>query len=183
MMRKRHSNGGFSLIGLALSMIVLGVILSTLMLLTPNMETVVREKTANILAANRNALIGYVGSFGKVPQYDPAHGGIDYERIIPNLLDGYRNTTGYLYDARLAQADVLCQTTTTSTVVSVAGRGLTTVANVAFVIWSNGDNGVVDGGQSSGPKSVLTPVTIALDDILVWATLDELKSVACQEAL
>ncbi|MEO5377074.1 MAG: DUF1566 domain-containing protein [Magnetococcus sp. DMHC-6] len=182
-------SAGFGLIGLAMTMIILTIFLSTLLLLAPNMETVAREKTVTLLKANKQALIGYAITNGRLPV------SADYGSVVPSLTDGYHNNTYYAFDSRLTATNGICANP--STYISID-----TLPNhvVAFVIWSNGRNGVINPTptpiKTAGAQ--VTDVTIYnssysvgslpndssddIDDILEWVTLDELKKfVGCEE--
>ncbi|MEO5333480.1 MAG: DUF1566 domain-containing protein [Magnetococcus sp. YQC-5] len=175
----RYGNmAGFSLIGLALLLFLIGIGISTLTLLTPNLETSSREKTVSALKADKKALTGFAASKGRLPPF----GTFTFENVIPSFHDGYQNLVRYSYDSRLTSADGICNNKTTW--IQVDG-----LANVALVIWSQGRNGAVTAGKNRtegaiGASLVMsTPAAdVADDDLLEWVTLEELqKAAGCGE--
>ncbi|MBF0125940.1 MAG: DUF1566 domain-containing protein [Magnetococcales bacterium] len=175
----KTKSAGFGLIGLVFVMIILGIGLSTLSFLLPDMEAVSREATDAALKADKQALIGYAIVQKKLPDSS------GYLNVLPQQQDGYKNTILYAYDSRLTTASAICATP--STYITIG-----TVTNVAFVIWSIGRDGAVNGGttnpdKTAGVKSAATTIpyttpSSTMDDMLEWVTLDELrKNVGCEE--
>ncbi|WP_130472449.1 DUF1566 domain-containing protein, partial [Candidatus Magnetaquicoccus inordinatus] len=177
-------SAGFSLVGLAMIMILIGVGLSILPLLSPNLETIGREQTVSILHANKNAVMGYAMANGQLPSL------ADYPKVVPSLKDGYQNPTGYAFDSRLMSSKAICATPLTPPFKITVDTLGNTVA-VAFVIWSKGRNGVVNAtpppikveGSIATDNTLFPnpPPSPNVDDLLEWVTLDELKkNVGCE---
>ncbi|MBF0341487.1 MAG: hypothetical protein HQL95_11085 [Magnetococcales bacterium] len=181
---KGERSAGFSLISMALFLMLLGVALSTLMLLIPDMETLAKEKTVAHLRADRNALLGHAASRGRLPESE------QFASVVPHHLDGYLNPIQYAYDSRLTGEHSICS-------VAEARLSVAEQSGVALVIWSHGHNGRVNQtngtpDKRSGPaaQSTMMPhpaysnrgtpddITDDLDDLLVWVTLDELRQQA-----
>lgn len=181
-------SAGFSLISLALFLMVIGVSLSTLTLLWPNLESVGREKSVAALRADRNALLGFVAAQARLPEAG------EIATRLPRPLDGFLNPIQYAHDAALTAPNAICAATTTRLAVDKQ-------ANIAFTLWSHGRNGrvnQVDGQPDKRPGAieVATPIpnppfdnggtpddiTDDLDDLLEFMSLDALRAVAgCQE--
>ncbi|MBF0190024.1 MAG: DUF1566 domain-containing protein [Magnetococcales bacterium] len=183
-----EKSAGFSLVGMALFMMVVAIGVSTLSLMAPNIETIGREKTVAALRANKSALIGYATANGRLPN------ATEFGSVVPNPLDGYQNTIQYAFDSRLVTTGAVCATPS-------AYLSVDSLSSVALVIWSQGRNGQVNNAtttpdKSAGamaasttfPNSVYsnngTPndITDDTDDLLEWVTLDELKKYfGCQD--
>ncbi|NGZ06430.1 MAG: hypothetical protein G8237_08740 [Magnetococcales bacterium] len=176
-------SAGFSLIGMALFLTVLGVVISTaLILLLPDLERVGRMVTVANLRADKNALLGFAARQRRLPDVS------EFATLVPNSLDGYRNPIQYAYDGRLTGRDALCGFS--DTLMAVADQG-----NVAFVIWSSGRNGRVNRLSSGEPdkRSGVVEGVVRFpnppfsnqntpddssddwDDLLEWVTLDVLQ--------
>ncbi|MEO5347362.1 MAG: hypothetical protein H7834_13450 [Magnetococcus sp. YQC-9] len=184
----RSKADGFSLISLALLLMVLGVGLSTLTLLWPNLESVGREKSIAALRADRNALLGFVAAWAQLPD------ATGIASLLPRPVDGFLNPIQYAHDARLTQPQAVCQLITTH--LTVEERG-----NVALALWSHGRNGRVNlsngqpdkrSGAIEQPTRFANPpfdargtpdeITDDLDDLLEFVTLETLQAVAgCQD--
>ncbi|MBF0627877.1 MAG: hypothetical protein HQL91_06625 [Magnetococcales bacterium] len=188
--KPHQGTAGFSLIGLALMLMVLGVTLSTtLLFLLPDLERNARAKTVAHLRADKNALIGYALAHGHLPAPE------QFDTVVPQALDGYQNPIQYAVDERLTARQALCRHDTTR--LAVEERH-----NVALVIWSPGRNGRINQVAAQPdkiPGRVATATRIPnppysaqgtpddssddLDDLLAWVTLDELRSrTGCEKA-
>ncbi|MBF0427622.1 MAG: hypothetical protein HQL94_01755 [Magnetococcales bacterium] len=191
----KNNGAGFSLIGLSMLMIVLGIGLSTtLMFLVPAMERTSREKSVAILKADRNALIGFASAKGRLPEareYLSDSGAT----VVPSLVDGYHNRIHYIYDKGLSTPGSVCARSTAN--LSICPNATEcpqsgAILNVAFALWSDGSNGMVNGGLAAPDKTEATrniphPRYLHgdnLDDLLEWVTLDELQQrVGCGVAI
>ncbi|MBF0263429.1 MAG: hypothetical protein HQL97_16510, partial [Magnetococcales bacterium] len=181
---RRQPSAGFSLISLALFLMVIGVSLSTLTLLWPNLESVGREKSVAALRADRNALLGFVAAQARLPDAG------ELATLLPRPLDGFLNPIQYAHDAALTTPNAICAVTTTR--LAVEERG-----NIAFALWSHGRNGRVnqiEGEPDKRPGAVKVATRLAnppfdtggtpdditddLDDLLEFASLDALRAVA-----
>ncbi|MBF0417247.1 MAG: hypothetical protein HQL86_03255, partial [Magnetococcales bacterium] len=179
---------GFSLIGLSLFLMVIGVGLSTLTLLWPNLESVGRQKSVDALRADRNALFGFIAAHARLPDAS------EITTLLPRPLDGFLNPIQYAFDAHLTIPNALCTVSTTRLTVEKQG-------NIAFLLWSHGRNGRVnqiDGQPDKRPGGIDQPLRIPnppfdarhtpdditddLDDLLEFMPLEGLRAVAgCQE--
>ena len=166
---RKHPEAGFTIIGLTILMILLGIIVSALPLLTPGVREVSDKETALLLEANINTIIGYAGMQGRLPMAR------DYPSLVHSQMDRYNHATHYTYDASLATPGGIC-----SAERDQAGLLIADIRErVGFVIWSDGQDGKTQPAKPEGavPSSSEIPVGRG-DDILKWVTLSELKGVA-----
>ncbi len=178
-------SAGFGMLGMALAMSVISVIVTTTMYYVFNQTKQDQKKTVATLQKNKNALIGFAAARGLLPDGSAT----GYQSVVPSLVDGYRNETGYAFDSRLTGAQEICSPTTTTTTITVTSGG-STISNVAFVLWSKGRNGKVDtatnpqlsgawaAGITDTPYSnnaTIQDISDDTDDLFVWATLSDVR--------
>ena len=164
-----HGDAGFTIVGLSMLMILLGILVSVFPYLLPGVQEVADKETAALLEANRNAVIGYAGVQGRLPVVEL------YPSLVPSHRDGYRHATHYTYDARLAEPGGICRARRGEDGLILTGLS----ERAAFVIWSNGHNGTMDPERPIGavPSETELPVGEG-DDVVKWASVTEVREVA-----
>lgn len=160
---------GFTIIGLTLVMILLGIIISALPFFSPGTREVSDKETALLLEANLNTIVGYAGMQGRLPMAQ------DFPSLVHSQMDRYHHATHYTYDASLATPGGICRAERDQAGLLIAGIS----ERVGFIIWSDGQDGKTQPAKPEGavPSSSEIPVGKG-DDILKWVTLSELKGVA-----
>ncbi|MGE4298794.1 MAG: polymer-forming cytoskeletal protein [Desulfovibrionaceae bacterium] len=160
-MGKRRATSGFTLIEMAVVLIIIGVISAVL---TPViMRTISREK----VAAGRGNLQAYVD---RVIGYAVA-GGIS-GTLPTSPFGGDVDMWGKSYTYLPFGSTAICATT--STTLSVTD-GTSTLSDIAFVVTSAGPN-----GAAAIVPATSTTVSIPDDDLYQYVTLYELKALMCQ---
>lgn len=192
------SNTGFTLVELAVSLVVIGLLigLGTAMV-GPLMSAIkVRESRENLGAAVES-INSWASSSNRLPDTTNVSG------IVRSPSDAWGRDFIYLYDANLAPGsatkDTICgrKTATLTLMDSTTGA---TIPNVAYIIFSQGDDAASNTTLTSGTltPAPASPPTIAAagyvaagdvatvtsdtgDDLVRWVTLDELRTkVGCQ---
>jgi prepilin-type N-terminal cleavage/methylation domain-containing protein len=193
----RISNQGFSLVELAIVLVIVGLILGMGMGMMGPLQTRVRvNETRESLSANIESVTAWAASNNRIADL------ATYPTIAKAPNDAWGQNFMYLYDSNLAPAaaattkDTICGRKTTPLILTTANPAAT-INNVAFVIMSKGDdtttqstlNGTLNGaainGIVTGTGRATGTITQDPDssDILRWVTLDELRSkIGCQGA-
>lgn len=167
-----RKSAGFTIVGLAMLMVLLGLLLSILPYLMPGVREVSDKDTAILLEANLNAIVGYAGIHGRLPTVQ------DYPSLVHRQMDGYRHETHYTYDARLAAPGGICRAQRGQAGLVIEGLH----ERAAFIIWSDGQDGQTNLEKPEGavPSGSDIPVGRG-DDIVRWVSLIEVKAAAqCQ---
>jgi prepilin-type N-terminal cleavage/methylation domain-containing protein len=189
---------GFTIIEMAMVMVIIGLIVGVgASLIGPLSIRAKRIESTETVDASAEAIIGHAAANqGVLP------GTAQFAGIIKKRNDAWIRPIQYVYDAVLADGDPttgdLCTRRTTRITLrqcpDAACSAPTTVANVAFLVLSGGEN---FNNQTAGTLAVNGATVIdvyqngvgavdghaadlnraeAYDDIVQWATLDELRS-------
>lgn len=197
---KDKHNKGFTLVELAVSLVVIGLLigLGTAMM-GPLMTAIkVRESKENLGAAVES-VNSWASGNNQLPDTT------NLASVVRTPTDAWGRDFIYLYDDNLAPAtatkDTICGRRSTTLSLTDSNTGAT-IPNVAYIIFSYGDDAVSNTTLTSGtltpapanpPKieasaSVTAGNAAAIaanttDDIVRWVTLDELRTkVGCQGA-
>ncbi len=194
---------GFTIIEVAIVMVIIGLIVGFgASLIGPLSVRAKRIESTEIIAAGAAAIVGHAAANeGVLPTLTQFPG------IVNKRNDGWIRPIQYIYDADLADGnpatgDLCTRKTTQITLRQCPDATCTapvTVANVAFVILSGGEN---FNNQTAGDLAVSGPTVIDVyptgldnvddyatdmnrtepyDDIVRWATLNELRGqVGCR---
>ena len=201
MNQKTSPNKGFTLVELAVSLVVIGLLigLGTAMV-GPLMTAIkVRETKETI-----GGVVESVNSWASGNNSLPSVAGFD--SAVKTPLDSWGRRFVYLYDSNLigTTKDTICGRKTTAITLTDANTGAN-IQNVAYAIVSQGESPSViaaqylsttlDGAPLAGSQALTGAHIIALpalptvtppyadDDIVRWVTLDELRTkVGCQGA-
>ncbi len=191
------SNQGFSLVELAIVLIIVGLILGMGMGMMGPLQTRVRvNETRESVSANIESVMASAASNNRLPDL------VAYPTVAKAPNDAWGQGFIYLYDSNLSPAaaattkDTICGRKTTPLLLTTANPAAT-ISNVAFVIVSKGDdtttqstlNGTLNGAAINGIVTATGRATGTItqdpdsSDILRWVTLDELRSkIGCQGA-
>ena len=210
---KQCRAAGFSLIELAIVMIIIGVLISAgITIFKPSVVGVMNTKTEAILKTNIDALVGYSAVQQRLPNRR------QFPSLVRSQKDGFGNNIKYIPAFGFTGLRSICNTSFTNLSL-VPRRGGAKVDNVAFIVHSFGNDAQndvprnppreypltlnstiedeIEGGQeelyhSNHVNVVYTvppwaggndPAT-AKDDIIEWATLPEIQAAAkCGPAL
>lgn len=185
------SSKGFTLVELAIALVVIGIVISLgVTLIGPMTKRIKFSESRDIVNAAVESVSSYAATNNKLPRLDNSVPVDEFTPSVRNPNDAFARPLIYLYDSNLAPAsstkDSVCGRKTTNITVN---SGANNIPNVAFIILSSGDDYTVDtkiGGiaVSSGPITSTTTVAIDTDnDIVKWTTLDELRTkIGCQGA-
>ena len=199
------SRKGFTIIELAIVLIIAGVLISLGMsMMGPVAKRAKVSDTQGIIDGGLESLKGFAATNRRLPTT------AQFAGVVQKSMDSWGNALYYVVDANLAPAapvaltDYICgRKTTTITVRSCINDGCTTYTdtpNVAFVIISGGENFNVQTALATGTVTVYVQngatnrdscTTAAncpnysgtminrsekYDDIVKWVTLEELRS-------
>jgi prepilin-type N-terminal cleavage/methylation domain-containing protein len=208
---KNRSDKGFTLIELAVSLVVIGLLvgLGTAMV-GPLMTAIkVRESKENLGAAVES-VNSWASGNNRLP--DTTTGATGFKSVVRTPTDAWGRDFINLYDCRFASTDptacpgaasaitkdTICGRRTTNLKLTDSNTGVN-IDNVAYIILSQGDDAMTDSTFSatpaacsptgtkvvSGSAPAATPVICAntTNDLVRWVTLDELRTkVGCQGA-
>ena len=194
----KHSQAGFTIIEMAMVMVIIGLIVGFgASLIGPLSIRAKRIESTEIVNAGAEGIIGYAtANQGVLPTT------AQFAGIIKKRNDAWIRPVQYIYDATLADGnpttgDLCTRKTTRITLRQCADAACSTpvaVANVAFLVLSGGEN---FNNQTAGTLAVNGATVIDIyqngvgnvdgyptdlsraepyDDIVQWATLDELRS-------
>ena len=192
-MKQRHNQKGFTLVELAVSLVVIGLLigLGTAMV-GPLMNSIkVRESRENLGAAVES-LNGWAAANNRLPDTTTAASSITlFSNVVRNSTDAWTRPFIYLYDTNLAPAtatqDTICGRKTTFITLTDSSTGAL-VQHVAYLVLSQGEDAVPDtkiGGVAvtSGPRAAATSIAAdTTSDLVRWTTLGELQQkIGCKE--
>lgn len=164
-----HKSAGFTIIGLSMLMVLLGILASALPYLMPGVREVADKETAVLLEANINAIVGYAGVQGRLPTAQ------DYPSLVHGQMDDYRHEIHYAYDERLAAPGGICQAERGQSGLKLSGVS----EPAAFIIWSVGQDGKTSPEKPEGAVASGSDISVGSgDDIVRWVSLIEVKVVA-----
>lgn len=179
-----RTNKGFTLVELAVSLVVIGLLigLGTAMV-GPLMSAIkVRESRENLGAAVES-INSWAASNNRLPDTT------NVATVVRTPADAWGRDFIYLYDNSLvtpANKDTICGKKTTAITLTDSTTGAT-IQNVAYLVLSQGDDAATQttiGGTAVTSQAISATTTVAADtsdDIVRWATLDELRTkVGCQ---
>jgi prepilin-type N-terminal cleavage/methylation domain-containing protein len=194
----KNSQSGFTIIEMAMVLVLIGLIVGFgASLVGPLSIRAKRIESTETVAAGFEAIIGHAAANQGVLPVDT-----EFPGIIKKRNDAWSRQVQYLYDADLADGDRttgdLCTRRATRITLrqcsDAACSTPVTVANVAFLVVSGGEN---FNNQTAGTRGVNAATVVAIypngvgdvdgfavdlnraeayDDIVQWATLDELRS-------
>jgi prepilin-type N-terminal cleavage/methylation domain-containing protein len=192
---------GYSLIELSIVLVIIGIIISIgVKTMRPSIVASASNKTARLLDANKDAIVGFVSVNKHLPDSQ------SFLQVVPANLDGFHSRFGYIFDETLLSAQSVCSLKNSNMSIkrcknSDCSQIAQQVSNVAFVMFSIGNNGnhqIRDKDNNvfpSGPNNTIselrtyeqnvaiTPNEPVFDDIVTWVTLNELKvSAGCQNS-
>lgn len=168
-----RAHQGFSLIELSIVMVIIGILLAaSIAVMGPSMREAAATRTEKYLEANMNALKGYAGANGAVP----TAAGFSALLSYPN--DGGNNAFLYDLDNNLTTTGAICARNSTN--LSVLTTSGTPITDVAFILYSKGNDGTVDLTSSGTAPELydMDPYSETWDDLAGWVTLSELQGAA-----
>ncbi|MCL5062689.1 MAG: type II secretion system protein [Nitrospiraceae bacterium] len=155
---------GFTLIELAMVLVVIGLLIGLGMsLIGPLTKRAKYTETKEIVSAAVESVISYGAANNKLP--DSAA----FPTVVRNPNDAFTKPLVYIYDNNLTNISIggICGRKTTAITVG-------STPNAAFVVVSGSDDYEVQTTpNTSGAYS--GNVTVSEDDIVKWVTLDELR--------
>ncbi|MGE4265901.1 MAG: type II secretion system protein [Deferribacterales bacterium] len=193
---------GFSLIEMAIVMVIFGLVLaSASSILTLFVNRGGSEKTRQMIASDKSALISFVQKDKNLPEQD------DFSTSVSYPQDSFNHQFFYYADpildktmsgwnlGDLTDINTVCGSGYTNTEVWICNNAncadaadYVKISNIAFVIASGGENKVMQTTDNNGIIKVYPQGTDAIvsssdanlamkyDDIVDWMSLDELRS-------
>lgn len=205
-MRTRDTNKGFTLVELAVSLVVIGLLVGLGMsMVGPLMTAVkVRESKENLGGAVESVNSWAAGN-NKIPDKD------NFKTIVKTTVDAWGRDFIYVYSESLtpgtATKDTICGRRSTLLKLIDTNISTTPIDNIAYIVFSKGDDAESDTIFTSGtltpasgslspndkittnaflPTASTTSTIVTTDgsnDLVRWVTLDELRTkVGCQGA-
>lgn len=170
-MRHTRTESGFTLIEIAMVLVVLGLLIGLgAGLVGPMIERSKLIETREIVKSVNESILGYAARYKKLPN---------------SLADlGVRTTDAYNRDLRYYRADSLtasnlCTTTASFLTVNDSSSGNPqTKNNVAFILFGEGSNRTNDTGTAS-PFTIREQGVNDYDDIALYFDIDKLRSQIC----
>ncbi len=196
-----RSYKGFTLVELAVSLVVIGLLvgLGTAMV-GPLMTAIkVRESKENLGGAVES-INSWAAGNNRIP--DTSAGVTGFKTVVKSPADAWGRDFIYLYDSNFTSGtitkDTICGRKTTAFTLQDSNTNAS-IPNIAYIMLSQGDDAVTNSTFSastaacstavtkvtSGVLPSATPVVCAntTDDIVRWVTLDELRTkIGCQGA-
>lgn len=194
---------GFTLIELAIVLIVIGILITLgVSLIGPLTKRVKINQTNDIIDAASESLVSYASSNKRLPTTT------EFASAVRNPKDAWTKSLFYVTDANLTAivspaVEAVCGRSTTNLTVqtcpdAACASPTNTIPNVAFIIISGGAN---NNNQTAGTQAVSSATTINVydvdvsgiddytgdiggarpepyDDLVKWTTLDELRTKA-----
>ena len=204
--------GGFTLVELAIVLVIVGILLGVGSSMVGVLSGAVKVRQAkDSLDENSQAVASWASANNRLPQITDFNSGTP---VAKTQMDPWSRPVVFLYYSSLARTnpnkDTICGRRSTPLTVTTSNPP-TTVSNVAYVLLSGGDTGAATLNSSFASGSTLGALTypvktliprdaasntavggdatgnILIDssntDIVRWVTLDELRSkVGCQGA-
>lgn len=192
-------NRGFTLVELAIVLVIVGILLGAgtgmVSILTKAIK--VRE-SRDLLDAATQSITSWASANNRIP--DNGATTSTFPSVVKSPSDSWGQNIYYVYDSVFAPGaptkDTICGRRTSLITIQDKNNPGTSIQNVVFAVVSPGDNSVLDTTFSPAPTwgaaplsssgAVTAATTITMDtynDIVRWVTLDELRSKAgCQGA-
>ncbi|SJZ82846.1 prepilin-type N-terminal cleavage/methylation domain-containing protein [Trichlorobacter thiogenes] len=203
----RLNSRGFSLVEMALVLVVVGIVIGIGAGMIGPLTTMskVRE-SREIIESSIVSVSGWSASNNRLPTFTPTlPDTARFDQIVKSPIDSWGRPLIYLFDANLAPSganlptkDTICgRKTTAISITDNTAIPAVTITNVAFAITSQGEdaltqttlngtlNGAVINGVITGSGTATGTITLdpTVSDIARWVTLDELRSkIGCQGA-
>lgn len=193
-------SAGFTIIEIAIVLVVIGLLVTLgISLIGPLTKRVKYTESKEIVNAAVESINSYAAGNNKLPDTS------GFSTAVRNSNDAFSKALVYIYDSNLAASpatkDTICGRKTTSYTIcrDASCTAATNIPNVAFVVISGAENyniqagtltgGVCPSGQTcvkvyeSGTQNIDDyPTDVSrqedYDDIVKWATLDELRTKA-----
>ncbi len=203
----RLNSRGFSLVEMALVLVVVGIVIGIGAGMIGPLTTMSKTRESReILESDIASVSSWSASNNRLPTFTPTPPDTTrFDQIVRSPVDSWGRPLMYLYDANLAPSgsnvptkDTICgRKTTAISITDTTVIPTVTTNNVAFVIISQGEdaltqttlNGILNGvalnGVIAGSGAATGTITRdpTISDIIRWITLDELRSkVGCQGA-
>ena len=203
----RLNSRGFSLVEMALVLVVVGIVIGIGAGMIGPLTTMSKTRESReILESDIASVSSWSASNNRLPTFTPTPPDTTrFDQIVKSPVDSWGRPLMYLYDANLAPSganvptkDTICgRKTTAISITDTTVIPTVTTNNVAFVIISQGEdaltqttlNGILNGvalnGVIAGSGAATGTITRdpTVSDIIRWITLDELRSkVGCQGA-
>lgn len=186
-MRNLTNHHGFTLIELAIIMIVIGVLVGFGAGVTGPLVTFIKvRETKELQDSTTQSIISWAASRNAIPN------STGFPTVSASPKDAWSRNFVYKYYSSLSPAsptkDTICGLRSTTLTLQTTDPAAT-IANVAFVVLSGAENATLkstlDGAviTASGKASGTITATGPNSDLIRWVTLDELRSkVGCQGA-
>lgn len=170
-MSLRLKNKGFTLLELAIVLVVIGILVG----LGAGLVGILTKKakfneSRDIVKAAKEAVLGFTVKNKRLPTT------VEFPTIVRNI-DAWGNTLFYYPEGGLIAGDACCSPSTGFTVTDQGVNKL----NTAFILLSTGENGANNTGTT--PPFVISEYGVGdYDDIVQYVSIDELKDkiLACQ---
>lgn len=190
-----RNHRGFTLIELAIVLVIIGMLVSLGTSMVGPLTTFVKvRETKDQQDATLQSVTSWASSHNSIPDQT------GFPTVVQSPKDAWDHDFIYLFDADLATAtptkDTICGRRSTPIILTTT-TPLATINNVAFVVLSGADSqtlrtslaGTLNGAPlngivtASGAATGTLTVTGPNGDLVRWVTLDELRSKAgCQGA-
>ncbi len=195
-MRTLKNHTGFTLVELAVVLVIIGLLVGLGSSMVGPMTNFVRvRETRDMEDANLQAIVSWASSRNMLPNAGSTETG--FKTVAKSPQDAWGQDFLYLYDGNfsptlpaLPTKDTICGRR--STAMKLALDATTTLNNVAFAVFSRADNTafqstkVSDGAvpvSGAIADTIQTYTTGKNPDVVRWVTLDELRSkIGCQGA-
>jgi type II secretory pathway pseudopilin PulG len=170
----KHNNKGFTLIELAVIIVVMGILLGVgISLIGPITKKMKRADSREVVKAANEAVRGFAVVNKRLPT------AAEFDARFKDL-DAWGNTIYYypqndLSEPSLIPAEGICASTSTGFNVSDEG---TAKSEIAYILLSTGDNGTRNTTDTPGPPVTFTILEqdINYDDIPIYVSIWELKN-------
>jgi len=188
---KKISKKGFTLVELAVSLVVIGLLIGLgIGLVGPLVTAVkVRESKENLGGAVES-LNSWAAGNNRLPDNSTGNS-YSFVNVVKTPFDAWGRDFIYLYDSNFTTAPItkntICGRRTTPVTLTDSNTSAS-IPNVAYIILSKGDDATLDTTASDGAVTTSRPVTGTVsanttEDLVRWVTLDELRTkVGCQGA-
>ncbi len=176
--RQKIYEGGFTLIEMAIIIIIVGLIVGTVVpLMVSNIKQQKLLRIRNEVRELRDEIVGFAINSSSSSN----------QRRLPNLsefqtighsVDTFNNPMFYRFAQGLTNPGSICSVSSTNLSVAIPSSGLL-INNVAFIVGSNGPNYLQQTNLSADPVVIYHPGTQVngrgYDDVVEFVTLNYLK--------